>query len=203
MKLVLATRNQGKVRELERLLQDFDIEVLSMNEVKEVPEIIEDGNTFFENAMKKAKTVAEATGLMALADDSGLEVDALNGAPGVLSARFSGPNATDERNNQKLLDSLKDVPAQRRTARFKCVMVLYHPSGKWLSTEGSCEGQIVTKPAGTKGFGYDPVFFVPEMGKTMAELDIEVKNQISHRGKALQALRDKMPEFLESLGVKV
>ncbi len=199
MKLILATKNQGKVRELRELLQDLGIEVSSLQDVEGLPEVIEDGDSFFENAMKKARTIAEATGLMALADDSGLEVDALGGGPGVRSARFSGPGATDESNNQKLLEMLEGVPPEGRGARFRCVMVLYHPSGKWLATEGACEGLIGTSPRGTKGFGYDPVFFLPDRGKTMAELDLEEKNRISHRGKALGALREKLPGFLSSL----
>ena len=172
-----------------------------MNDVEELPEILEDGDTFFENAMKKARTVAEVTGLMALADDSGLEVDALNGAPGVRSARFAGPEASDADNNRKLLRELRDVPDGKRSSRFRCVMVLYHPSGRWISAEGSCEGMITQKPRGNSGFGYDPIFFVPEMGKTMAQIGPEEKNRISHRGGALRELKKKMPSFLQSIEV--
>ncbi len=201
MELILATRNQGKVAELKRLLKGLDIKVLSMNDVEELPEILEDGDTFFENAMKKARTVAEATGLMALADDSGLEVDALNGAPGVRSARFAGPEASDADNNRKLLQELRDVPEGKRSSRFRCVMVLYHPSGRWISAEGSCEGMITQRPRGNGGFGYDPIFFVPEMSKTMAQIGPEEKNRISHRGGALRELKKKMPSFLQSIEV--
>ncbi len=200
--IVLATRNRGKIRELQALMKDFGIEVLSVADMEGVPEVEEDGTTFLENSLKKAREISTATGIMALADDSGLVVDALNGAPGVYSARYAGDDATDEQNYLKLLDEMKDIPDGERTARFKCVMVLCHPSGQWISAEGACEGIISRKPIGSQGFGYDPVFFVPKLGRSMAQLSSEEKNAISHRGNALKKLREMLPEFLEKTGEK-
>jgi XTP/dITP diphosphohydrolase len=200
--IVLATRNRGKITELKALMQDFGIEVLSVADMEGVPEVEEDATTFLENSLKKAREISTATGIMALADDSGLVVDALNGAPGVYSARYAGDDATDEQNYLKLLDEIKDIPDGERTARFKCVMVLYHPSGQWISAEGACEGIISHEPTGSQGFGYDPVFFVPELGRSMAQLSSEEKNAISHRGNALKKLREMLPEFLEKVGEK-
>jgi len=201
--LLIATKNLGKVKEIVQMLQDLglDLEIKTLKDFPEIEAPPETGKTFFENALIKAKYYAEKTGLLVLADDSGLEVDALNGAPGVYSSRFAGPDATDEKNNQKLLELLKDVPLEKRTARFVCVMVCYHPSGKYLKTEGTWEGRIAFSPRGNYGFGYDPIFLVKELNyeKTAAELPIEVKNQLSHRGKALKALKEKFPEFLKTL----
>ncbi len=198
--IVLATRNKGKVRELQALMKDFGIDVLSVSDIPGVPDVEEDGVSFFENSMKKAREIAMFTGKMALADDSGLVVDALDGAPGVYSARYAGEEATDEENYLKLLDEMRDVPDKDRTARFQCVMVLYHPSGQWISSEGSCEGVIGREPVGSQGFGYDPVFFVPGLGRSMAELTSEEKNAISHRGNALKRLKEMLPDFLEKVG---
>jgi len=198
--MVLATRNRGKVREIEALLADLDIEVFSLEAFPQMPEVIEDGKTFDENAAKKARAVAEATGKMALADDSGLEVDALNGAPGVLSARYSGDGATDAANNAKLLEELRGVPDDRRGCRFRCVMVLYHPSGRCLRTEGTCEGKIAPSPRGGYGFGYDPVFLLPDLGLTMAQLPPERKNRLSHRAMALEEMKRRLPGFLADIG---
>ncbi len=199
-KIVLATRNKGKIREMQALLKDFGIEVISAFDLPDVPEVAEDGETFFENSMKKAREIALATGITALADDSGLIVDALDGAPGVHSARYAGEDADDNMNNMKLLADMEGVAPENRTARFKCVMVLYDPSGAWISAEGTCEGVIALEPSGSGGFGYDPVFFVPELGRSMAELTPEEKNSISHRGKALKALRSQLPDFLDKTG---
>ncbi len=195
-KIILATRNKGKISEMQSLMKDFGIEVLSLADVPDLPEVEEDGETFLENSLKKAREISTATGLMALADDSGLVVDALGGAPGVRSARYSGEDATDEKNNRKLLDEMKEIPDDQRQARFQCVMVLYHPDGEWISAEGSCEGVIAREPSGSEGFGYDPVFFVPSHGKTMAHLSRDEKNAISHRGNALRKLREMLPAFL-------
>lgn len=184
MKLVLATRNRGKVRELSELLAPVGVEVVSLDSYPDVPEVEEDGNTFKANAVKKALAVSGATGQVALADDSGLEVDYLGGAPGVRSARFAGEEKDDRANNEKLLRLMKNVPPEKRTARFKCVVALATPGGQVFTTEGACEGFIGTAPRGEKGFGYDPLFMVPEYGKTFAELELDIKNRISHRGRA-------------------
>lgn len=184
MKLVLATRNQGKVRELAKLVAPLGMEVVSMAEYPHVPEVVEDGETFEDNAVKKAKSVASATGLLTLADDSGLEVDYLGGAPGVHSARFSGEEKDDQANNQKLLRLLEGIPREKRSARFRCVVAIATPEGKVFTASGSCEGVIGTAPKGDGGFGYDPLFYVPDFGKTFSELDLETKNKISHRGRA-------------------
>lgn len=199
-KILLATRNKGKIAELKTMLAELDLEVLSLEEVPEAPEVAEDGATFKDNALKKARAVADATGLMTLADDSGLEVDTLNGAPGVYSARYAGDHADDRTNNTKLLSELEGLPADRRSARFRCVIVVYHPSGRWIDLDGKCEGRIAERPRGEQGFGYDPVFFLPGLGKTMAELTPEEKNSLSHRGAAFRKLKAELPAFLETLG---
>ncbi|SHE88028.1 XTP/dITP diphosphohydrolase [Desulfofundulus australicus DSM 11792] len=190
MKLVLATRNPGKVRELSQLLSPLGYEVLSLEHFPGVPEVVEDGATFRDNAVKKATAVARHTGQLALADDSGLEVDYLGGAPGVRSARFAGEGHDDRANNEKLLRLLAGVPPEKRTARFRCVVAVATPEGKVLTTEGTCEGIIAEEPRGEGGFGYDPLFYVPSCGKTFAELEPEVKNRISHRGRALALMRE-------------
>lgn len=196
--IILATKNNGKVREINSMLSGLDIEALSLDDVPDAPDVVEDGATFEENAFKKASQVAHHTGMMSLADDSGLEVDALNGAPGIYSARFAGEGASDDMNNKKLLDELKDIDDGRRTARFRCVMVLYDLSGGWIKSEGVCEGVIARAPRGGNGFGYDPLFFLPGLGRTMAELTGEEKNSISHRAIALKKLMERLPGFLES-----
>ncbi|MBE3586254.1 MAG: XTP/dITP diphosphatase [Thermoanaerobacter sp.] len=190
MKLVLATRNPGKVRELSQLLSPLGYEVLSLEHFPGVPEVVEDGATFKDNAVKKATAVARHTGQLALADDSGLEVDYLGGAPGVRSARFAGEGHDDRANNEKLLRLLAGVPPEKRTARFRCVVAVATPEGKVLTTEGTCEGIIAEEPRGEGGFGYDPLFYVPSCGKTFAELEPEVKNRISHRGRALALMKE-------------
>jgi XTP/dITP diphosphohydrolase len=208
--LVFATRNAGKLAELEALVAPLGLAVRGAAEIPGIPEVEEDGETFEHNAIKKAREVARASGLPALADDSGLEVDALGGAPGVHSARYSGPGATDARNNAALLEALAGVPAERRSAHFTCVMALAEPppsappgqpddepaAGEPAAgeldvhlTRGRCDGVILDAPRGEGGFGYDPLFFVPEQGATFAELPRAVKNRISHRARALQAMR--------------
>ena len=196
MILVLATRNKGKAREIGASLAMPSLTFQSLNDFPELPDVIEDGASFQENALKKARTVSNSLNLPVLSDDSGLEVDFLNGAPGIYSARFSGPQATDQENNQKLLDLLKGVPEEKRTARFVCVLVFFDPSGQWVQTEGSCEGLIASAPAGDQGFGYDPVFYLPEFQKTMAQLPLESKNRISHRAKALEKMRPHLLSLL-------
>lgn len=197
--IVLATRNRGKVREINSMLSGLDIEALSLDDVPDATDVVEDGATFEENAFKKASQIAHHTGMMSLADDSGLEVDALHGAPGIYSARFAGEGAGDDANNGKLIYEMETVPDDRRTARFRCVMVLYAPSERrWIKGEGVCEGVIARTPKGTNGFGYDPVFLLPCSGLTMAELTEGEKNLLSHRAMALKDLMQRLPEFLAS-----
>jgi XTP/dITP diphosphohydrolase len=198
MILVLATRNQGKIQEIEKALDLPLLEIQSLRDFPDLSEVVEDGRTFLENAFKKAQACAQATGRPALADDSGLEVDCLNGAPGIYSARFSGAEATDEANNRKLLSLLEGIPEERRTARFVCLMVLYFPEGRWIRTEGYCPGIIAPEPQGEYGFGYDPIFYLPELNKTMAEIPLEEKNRISHRAQALQKIRFHLEAILKT-----
>lgn len=188
--LVLATRNRHKREELAALLNDLGISIRTLDEFPEVPDVIEDGETCEANAIKKARAVSKATGLIAVADDTGLEVDALDGRPGVFAARYAGEHATYEDNWRKLLQELSGVPHKRRTARFITVAALALPSGEVQVTTGQLEGVISEEPAGARGFGYDPVFFVPELGKTLAELSAEEKNRISHRAKAFAQVRE-------------
>lgn len=190
-KLVIATRNLNKMKEIAGILDGGKVHLVSLSEFADIPEVIEDGNTFEENARKKANQIFEATGIPALADDSGLEVDFLNGQPGVFSSRFAGEKATDEMNNQKLLGLMKNVPEPKRTARFRCVMV-YTDGTHEEVIEGTCDGLILTAPRGKNGFGYDPLFFVPEFKKSFAELEMVVKNKISHRGRALAKFKKQL-----------
>jgi len=188
-KIVLASNNPGKVREFNQLLEGSELEVVPQSEFS-VPDIEETGLTFVENALLKARNAAELTGLPAIADDSGLEVDALNGAPGIYSARYAGKGASDRDNLEKLLEAIKDVDDEHRGARFQCVMVyLRHASDPTPRIfQGTWEGAILHEPRGDRGFGYDPVFFVPEKQCSSAELAPEVKNSLSHRGQALRKL---------------
>jgi XTP/dITP diphosphohydrolase len=189
LKIVLATRNEDKVREIGEILASLPVTLLSLADYPDIPEIVEDGETFLENARKKAMTVHEHTGLAALADDSGLEVEVLKGRPGVMSRRFAGPDATYADNNALLMQHMKDMPQSARGAKFVCVAALVTASGETHFTEGDLRGSIAEEPGGEGGFGYDPVFYVPEYGKTVAELDAGLKNQISHRAKAMGAMR--------------
>lgn len=190
--IVLASRNHGKIKEIKTMLAGLGISLLSLNDYPHIPEIVEDGRSFLENALKKAKTVAESTGEIVLADDSGLEVDALGGAPGIYSARYAGNGVDDERKYRKLLYDLKGIPTAKRGAAFRCVLVLYSPDGRYEAFEGRWEGRIAEEPAGQGGFGYDPVFFLPGEGVTVAQLAPEVKNRISHRAQAFAKLREKL-----------
>jgi XTP/dITP diphosphohydrolase len=172
------------------MLRDLDIEVLSLQSFPDVVEVEEDGNTFYENALKKAREVSLHTREVVLADDSGLEVDSLDGKPGIHSARYSGPAATDETNNRKLLGEMEGVPQGKRGAAFRCVLVLFMPDGRSESFEGSWRGEILFEPRGTLGFGYDPLFLDSVQGLTAAELPPKIKNRISHRGRAFAKFRE-------------
>lgn len=198
MKLLIATKNAGKVKEIKELLADTPITLTSLFDEPIEHEVIEDGTTFLENALQKAHQVASYTAKSKwiLADDSGLEVDALNGEPGVRSSRFFGPGLTDAEKVERLLNLLAAVPDEQRSARFKCVAVLLSPQGKSWTTTGSCEGVIARKPEGSDGFGYDPVFYIPELRKTFAQLTSEEKSRLSHRGKAMRAMREILLNLL-------
>ncbi|NTV43881.1 MAG: XTP/dITP diphosphatase [Syntrophobacteraceae bacterium] len=185
--VVVATRNRGKSEEIREFLRGFPVEVRDLNDFGPIPEVKEDGVTFEENAYKKASFTAKVLGLPALADDSGLEVEALGGGPGVHSARYAGPDATDEENNRKLLEALKGVA--NRKARFCCVLSLAVPTGPALTYEATCDGVILEEPRGRNGFGYDPLFFYAPAGKTFGQMDLEEKSQVSHRGKALREMK--------------
>jgi XTP/dITP diphosphohydrolase len=194
--LVLATYSAGKAREFRRLLGDVDVVLRDLRSFGNVVLPPEDGETYFDNAHSKALTVARATNLPAMADDSGLEVDALDGAPGVFSARFAGTTAADAERVALLLDCLRDVPTSRRTARFRCVLVVALPDGRTLAQEGVCEGLLTMEPHGVSGFGYDPVFFYPPAGCTFAQMLPDDKNAVSHRAKAIEGLQPHLLDFL-------
>lgn len=192
-KVVLASNNAGKVREINQLLSSQSIQVVPQRQF-DIPDAVEDGLSFVENAIKKARHASRLSGLPAIADDSGLEVDALQGAPGIYSARFAGEGASDEANTQKLLQELADIPEPQRSARFQCLLVyMRHPLDPTpLICQGTWEGRILYAARGDNGFGYDPVFFVPTHGCSSAELPAEVKNSLSHRGQALQKLLQEL-----------
>jgi XTP/dITP diphosphohydrolase len=192
--IVLATRNAGKAKELQQLLHDFPVEIRSLADFGPIPEVEEDGATFDDNAYKKASFTAKVLGLPAIADDSGLVVEALGGAPGVRSARYAGESATDQDNMKKLLVEMQGK--SNRKAAFECVISIAVPTGPALSYEGRCEGEITTEPRGTSGFGYDPVFYFAEYGKTFAELTSAEKNRVSHRGKALAEVAAEFDKIL-------
>ncbi len=194
--LLVATRNAGKLKEIEAILGN-DVTLKSLADYPEAHEVVEDGDTFEANAIKKAVETANATGQITLADDSGLEVDALDGAPGVYSARFAGLDATDADNIKKLLSLMAGVPEEKRCARFRCVIAVVTPDGEARTATGVWEGRIVGEPRGDNGFGYDPLFFSPENGCTSAELSPETKNLTSHRARALRAAK---AIILEALG---
>jgi XTP/dITP diphosphohydrolase len=183
-KLLLATNNKGKVREYKSMLKDLPFELVSLAELGIKTEVDEVGKSLEENARLKATTLARESRLLVLADDSGLEVDALGGEPGRLSARYAGEGASDKDRVSYLLTRLKDVPEGKRSARFRCVIAIAQPDGKVELCSGECEGIITLEPRGKEGFGYDPIFYLPGLGKTMAELTLEEKNRVSHRGRA-------------------
>lgn len=203
-KLLVATGNKGKIKEIENYLENIDenftLEIIGLSQYPDLPEVEEDGDTFTTNALKKARERAKETGLLSLADDSGLVVDYLEGAPGVYSARYAGENVTDSDNNQKLLDELKGIPEDKRNAHFKCVLALVDPdTEKEIVVQGICEGTIGIEPQGENGFGYDPLFFLPKFNKTMAELPLKIKNRISHRANGLKKMKEELKERYKEL----
>jgi len=196
--IILGTRNHGKIAEFRSLFRGMSIRVLSFYDVPEIPEVQEDGKTFQENAEKKARAIARKTGRIAVSDDSGLEVKFLNGEPGVYSARFTGENATDRDNTRRVLKLLEDVPWEERDARFVCVICASDPKGRCVSATGICEGKIGFEMRGTHGFGYDPIFVPNGQTLTMAEMEPDQKNRISHRAMAMNSFRDTLEDLLRS-----
>jgi XTP/dITP diphosphohydrolase len=194
-KLLLATNNQGKLREYQSLLQGIPFEIVTLADQGIAAEVEEIGKSFEENAALKATSLAAVSGLLSLADDSGLEVDALGGEPGSLSHRYAGDNATDAHRVNYLLNKLKDVPEKQRTAQFRCVIAIAEPHGRVELFSGVCRGIITAAPRGNNGFGYDPIFYLPELKKTMAELTLEEKNHISHRARAAEKTRHKLMKW--------
>ena len=199
--IVLATRNEGKIKEFQEMLKDFPVEIKNLNDFGPIPEVEEDGETFDDNAYKKALFAAKVLGLPAIADDSGLVVEALAGAPGVKSARYAGEKATDQDNINKLLKELEGQ--SNRKAAFECVLSIAVPSGPALTYEGRCEGEITLQPQGDAGFGYDPVFYYPEYDKTFAEISGDEKNRVSHRGRALAELVGEFDKVLAWLNARL
>jgi XTP/dITP diphosphohydrolase len=196
LELIIATRNRGKVREIREALKELGLRIHSLDDFSDVPEIEEDGESFTENALKKARFYSKYFGNLTIADDSGLEVDTLKGLPGIYSARYAGKGASNRENNRKLLREMEGIPPPKRGARFKCAMAIVSHEGKEVVAEGSCTGRIGFKEVGKKGFGYDPLFILPQYGKTMAQLSLSEKNRISHRGKALKKLRKIIRAFM-------
>jgi len=199
--LVIATRNHGKIHEIGELLKNFPLKLKNLDDFGSIPDVIEDGDTFDENAYKKASFTARILGLPALADDSGLLVEALGGAPGIHSARYAGENATDEQRCSKILHKMEGQT--NRKAAFECVISIAVPSGLALTYEARCEGLVAMRPAGLNGFGYDPIFYYPPLKKTFAELSRAEKSQISHRGKALRELQGEFDKVLTWIGQKM
>lgn len=197
-KIIFATGNEGKLKEIKAILSMEGVEILSMKEAGIHTDIEENGTTFEENAIIKAKAIGELTGEVVLADDSGLEIDYLNKEPGIYSARYAGEDTPYSIKNQMLLDRLEGVEMEQRTARFVCVIAAALPDGKVITTRGTIEGFIGHAPAGENGFGYDPIFYVPEYRCSTAQLTMEQKNELSHRGKALRAMKEELKEYLET-----
>jgi len=196
VKLVLATRNVHKIEELSRMLSDLNVEILSFRDFPDLPEVVEDGETLEDNAIKKAREISQATGLPALADDTGLEVAALGGAPGVISARYAGEACSYDDNNRKLLTELESVPDEERGAVFRCVIALATSSGEVTTVEGRTDGIILRKPRGGAGFGYDPIFLPNGHARSYAEMLQDEKNAVSHRGRALEAARELISRMM-------
>jgi XTP/dITP diphosphohydrolase len=195
LEVIVATRNRGKIREIRDALKGFNLRIYALNDFPDVPDIEEDGDSFTENALKKARFYAKYFGKLTIADDSGLEVDSLKGLPGVYSARYAGERASSQKNNRKLLREIRGIPMSKRGARFRCIIAMKFPEGREAIAEGTCKGRIGFKERGRKGFGYDPLFILPKNGKTMAELSLEEKNRVSHRGKALRKIRRIIQSF--------
>lgn len=198
-KIIFATKNKGKIKEINAIMSDMNVEVISMEEAGINVDVVEDGTTFQKNAIKKACEIMEISGFITMADDSGLEIDYLDKAPGVYSARYMGEDTPYDIKNSKILDIMKDVPEEKRTARFVSVIATAIPGGKIVTTKGTIEGIIGYEIKGENGFGYDPIFFVPEYGMTTAEMAPEQKNSISHRGKALRLMKDELKKELGEL----
>ena len=196
-RIIFATGNEGKMKEIRMILADLGVPVLSMKEAGVSADIVEDGKTFEENAAIKAETIRDLTGAIVLADDSGLEIDYLGGEPGIYSARYMGEDTSYDIKNQNLLDRLEGVPDEKRTARFVCAICAALPDGRKLTTRGTIEGNIGHGISGENGFGYDPIFWLPEYGCSTAELSPEKKNELSHRGKALRAIKEQLREILK------
>ena len=194
-KVIFATGNEGKMKEIREILGDLDIELLSLKDAGIHADIVEDGKTFEENAQIKARTICDMTGEIVLADDSGLEIDYLNKEPGIYSARYMGEDTSYHIKNAKLIERLEGVPEEKRTARFVCAIAAVLPDGRELTTRATIEGRIGYEEKGTNGFGYDPIFYVPEFGKSTAELTEEEKNQVSHRGKALELMKEELKKY--------
>ncbi len=195
-KLVVATKNKGKITEIKKVLQNMPFEVLSMGDIGITVDVVEDGKTFEENSLKKAVEICEICKTIVIADDSGIEVDYLNGAPGIYSARFGGPEASDADRNEKLLNMLVNVPFEKRTARYVCAIAVAFPDGRSFVVRDTCEGYVDFKCKGDSGFGYDPLFYLSEYDKTMAEISMEIKNKISHRAKALEKMSSALNNYL-------
>lgn len=195
-KIIFATKNKGKIKEIKEILKTLDVEVISMEEAGITLDVVEDGETFEENALKKAREIMMLSKQVVMADDSGLEVDYLDKAPGVYSARFGGENTSYAIKNQMILEKLRNVPWEQRRARFVSVIVTVFPDGNIRTTRGTIEGYIAYEAKGNQGFGYDPIFYVPEYHCTLAELTLEEKNKISHRGKALEKMKRLLKEEL-------
>jgi len=199
MQIVLATRNGHKLREFREMFQGMDISVSGLDEFPGSPEVDEDGNTFAENALKKAAAIAAHTGRITMADDSGLEVDSLGGAPGIYSARYAGEQGNDAKNNEKLLKELEGVLDENRGAQFHCVIAIVAPGGRQEIAEGICRGTIIHEGRGKQGFGYDPIFLYEPFGLTFSEMTAEQKNSISHRSRAIAALKEILPGFIQQI----
>lgn len=194
--IIIATNNKGKAKEFKKIFSDYGYNIKTLHDFPEIGEIPETGDSFAENALQKAAAISEELNTIVLADDSGLEVEALNGEPGIYSARYAGEHGNDQKNNEKLLKELENIPKEERKANFHCTLVLVGPGREPLFVEGNIEGFILDAPKGENGFGYDPLFYIPSLDKSMGELTNDEKNQMSHRAKAIEQLRDHLGEWL-------